>query len=34
MNLILNSKVIFCDVPTIATQVNICQSMSGYSKKQ
>ena len=36
MNIILNSKVIFRDVPTTATkpQLNICQSMSGCSKKQ
>ena len=36
MNIILNAEVIFRDVPTSATkrQLNVCQSMSGGSKKQ
>ena len=36
VNIILNSKDMFPDIPTTATkqQLNICQSMSGCSKKQ
>ena len=36
MNVLLNLKVIFRDVPTTATkwQLNICQSISCCSKKQ